>query len=94
MLIIGGGDGGVAREVLKHPEVESVDMCEIDEVSMSTCVLLNKGTDPEVEMVDMCKIYKVSMSTYIYLYKELTIYDYSGEVAGIFLETDFFSVAV
>ncbi|KAK6176467.1 hypothetical protein SNE40_014751 [Patella caerulea] len=31
VLIIGGGDGGVAREVLKHPEVESVDMCEIDE---------------------------------------------------------------
>ncbi|XP_046547107.1 spermidine synthase-like isoform X2 [Haliotis rubra] len=31
VLIIGGGDGGVAREVLKHPEVERVDMCEIDE---------------------------------------------------------------
>ncbi len=30
MLIIGGGDGGVLREVLKHPGVESVIMCEID----------------------------------------------------------------
>lgn len=32
VLIIGGGDGGVAREVLKHSCVESVHMCEIDEM--------------------------------------------------------------
>jgi len=31
VLIIGGGDGGVAREVVKHPGVESVVQCEIDE---------------------------------------------------------------
>ncbi|GFR94714.1 spermidine synthase [Elysia marginata] len=31
VLIIGGGDGGVAREVLKHPSIEEVHMCEIDE---------------------------------------------------------------
>ncbi|XP_069111866.1 spermidine synthase-like [Argopecten irradians] len=31
VLIIGGGDGGVLREVVKHPEVVSVEMCEIDE---------------------------------------------------------------
>ncbi|BFZ23876.1 hypothetical protein BsWGS_26915 [Bradybaena similaris] len=31
VLIIGGGDGGVAREVLKHACVEEVHMCEIDE---------------------------------------------------------------
>ncbi|RWS23598.1 Spermidine synthase-like protein [Leptotrombidium deliense] len=31
VLIIGGGDGGVAREVLKHPLVEQVTLCEIDE---------------------------------------------------------------
>lgn len=30
--MIGGGDGGVIREVLKHPSVESVVQCEIDEV--------------------------------------------------------------
>ena len=32
VLIIGGGDGGVAREVVKHPLVKSVTQCEIDEV--------------------------------------------------------------
>jgi spermidine synthase len=31
VLIIGGGDGGTAREVLKHPSVQHVDMVEIDE---------------------------------------------------------------
>ena len=30
VLIIGGGDGGVAREVVKHPFVETVVQCEID----------------------------------------------------------------
>ncbi len=30
VLIIGGGDGGTMREVLKHPEVRSVQLCEID----------------------------------------------------------------
>jgi len=31
VLIIGGGDGGMAEEVLKHQSVESVTMVEIDE---------------------------------------------------------------
>lgn len=31
ILIIGGGDGGVVREAVKHPSVESVILCEIDE---------------------------------------------------------------
>ncbi len=30
VLIVGGGDGGVAREVARHPEVERIDQCEID----------------------------------------------------------------
>ncbi|KAE8750357.1 hypothetical protein FOCC_FOCC002917 [Frankliniella occidentalis] len=31
VLIVGGGDGGVAREVAKHPGVEKIDQVEIDE---------------------------------------------------------------
>ncbi|MBR57813.1 MAG: spermidine synthase [Myxococcales bacterium] len=31
VLIIGGGDGGTLREVLRHSEVERVTLCEIDE---------------------------------------------------------------
>jgi spermidine synthase len=30
VLVIGGGDGGVLREVLKHPSVERATLCEID----------------------------------------------------------------
>ena len=37
VLVIGGGDGGVVREVLKHPEVESVHLCEIDEEVVNVC---------------------------------------------------------
>jgi spermidine synthase len=37
VLIIGGGDGGTAREVLKHPEVEMVHVCEIDEEVVEAC---------------------------------------------------------
>ena len=32
ILVIGGGDGGTIREVLKYPSVEKVTMVEIDEV--------------------------------------------------------------
>lgn len=31
VLVIGGGDGGVLREVVKHPSVEEVILCDIDE---------------------------------------------------------------
>ncbi|KAK3808797.1 MAG: spermidine synthase [Benniella sp.] len=31
VLVIGGGDGGVLREVVKHEGVEEVTLCEIDE---------------------------------------------------------------
>lgn len=30
VLVIGGGDGGTVREVLKHPSIEEVVLCEID----------------------------------------------------------------
>ena len=30
MLIVGGGDGGVLREVARHKGVKTIDMCEID----------------------------------------------------------------
>ncbi|OEU74775.1 MAG: spermidine synthase [Desulfuromonadales bacterium C00003068] len=30
ILVIGGGDGGSIREIMKHPEVEQAILCEID----------------------------------------------------------------
>jgi len=32
VLIIGGGDGGIARELDRYPAVKEVVLCEIDEV--------------------------------------------------------------
>ena len=37
VLIIGGGDGGILREVLKHPEVETVTQVEIDQAVIDMC---------------------------------------------------------
>ncbi len=31
VLVVGGGDGGVLREIAKHESVEKIDLCEIDE---------------------------------------------------------------
>jgi len=37
VLVVGGGDGGSVREVLKHPTVESVDLVELDERVIAVC---------------------------------------------------------
>ena len=37
VLIIGGGDGGLLREVLRHQTIESVDIVEIDESVVKMC---------------------------------------------------------
>jgi len=37
ILIIGGGDGAIARECLKYHCVKSIDLCEIDKDVVSTC---------------------------------------------------------
>jgi len=44
VLVIGGGDGGVVREVLKHDTVEEVVLCDIDEVRVPS--LLTGSADP------------------------------------------------
>jgi spermidine synthase len=36
-LIVGGGDGGVLREALHHPELEQVTLCEIDQGVIDLC---------------------------------------------------------
>ena len=37
VLVVGGGDGGAIREILKHETVEKVVMCEIDEDVIKEC---------------------------------------------------------
>lgn len=32
VLLVGGGDGGILREISRHASVEQIDICEIDEM--------------------------------------------------------------
>lgn len=57
VLIIGGGDGGVLREVLRHPTVEKATMVEIDRAVVDMCVehlpMISAGAfdDPRANLV-------------------------------------------
>ena len=57
VLIIGGGDGGAAREVLKHQGLEKFVMIDIDEVVVNECKKhlpsLSAGAfdDPRLELI-------------------------------------------
>ena len=37
VLVIGGGDGGVVRELIKYDEIESIDCVEIDPLLIKVC---------------------------------------------------------
>jgi len=56
VLVIGGGDGGTVREVLKHDTVERVVLCEIDSMVIDACkkylpTIAGKLDDPRVEIL-------------------------------------------
>ncbi len=56
VLVIGGGDGGSVREILKHQQVESITMVEIDEVvvraSREFLPSLSSGLDdPKLKLI-------------------------------------------
>lgn len=44
MLVIGGGDGGVLREVSRHASVEQIDICEIDKMVVEVGRLVNSNS--------------------------------------------------
>ncbi|GBF40389.1 polyamine aminopropyltransferase [Leptospira johnsonii] len=53
VLVIGGGDGGTVREILKHPSVKEVHLCEIDKGVVDVCYeyfpeIANAMKDPRV----------------------------------------------
>jgi len=55
VLVIGGGDGGTVREILKHDSVNEVDVCEIDEKVIEISkrhfpYLANSFDDPKVKI--------------------------------------------
>lgn len=56
-VVIGGGDGGTVREILRHPSVRQVFWVEIDEAVINACrqwltsVHANAMNDPRVHLV-------------------------------------------
>jgi spermidine synthase len=53
VLVIGGGDGGTVREVIRHPQVEHCRLVEIDEAVVRACkeyipLTSNALSDPKV----------------------------------------------
>lgn len=56
VLVIGGGDGGTVREVLKHSTVERVVLCEIDSMVIDACkkflpTIAGELENPKVEIL-------------------------------------------
>ena len=55
VLVIGGGDGGTAREVIKHPSIELCKVVEIDGLVVESCKehipqTASSYNDPKVEV--------------------------------------------
>ncbi|KAL7543347.1 hypothetical protein ACHAXR_012667 [Thalassiosira sp. AJA248-18] len=94
VLVIGGGDGGVLREIARHPSVEEIVICELDkdviEVSKKYLPTLAKGfDDPRVKVYirDGAKFMKENQSAF-----DVIITDSSDPVgpACVLFETPFY----
>lgn len=49
VLVVGGGDGGAIREVLKHPSVKKAVLCEIDRCVVEECIRFMPEISCELE---------------------------------------------
>ena len=41
MLVVGGGDGGILREISRHSSVEHIDICEMDKMVIDVSLHVN-----------------------------------------------------
>lgn len=89
VLVIGGGDGGAIREIIKHPSVEKAVLCEIDgrviEVSKEylpeiSCALSDKRV--EVLVADGIKYVKENKGEFDVILVDST--DPVGPAVGLF----------
>jgi spermidine synthase len=68
VLVVGGGDGGAIREILKHPSVEKAVLCEIDGCVVEEC----KKYLPEISCSlddDRCEIFIGDGIKYVHEHK-------------------------
>ncbi|KAL3906484.1 MAG: hypothetical protein SGILL_009253, partial [Bacillariaceae sp.] len=95
VLVIGGGDGGVLREVARHAGVEEIVECEIDEgvitASKKYLPSLAKGYDDprvSVKVMDGAKFLEENQDTF-----DVIITDSSDPIgpASVLFETPFYN---
>lgn len=41
VLVVGGGDGGVLREISRHSSVKHIDICEIDKMVIDVSTIIS-----------------------------------------------------
>ena len=95
-LIIGGGDGGAAEELLKHPSITHCDLCELDgeviQLAKQYLQVVHHGVfgDPRlhVSIDDGVRFLQNSTINYDLIYLDLT--DPVGESAALYT-VDFYS---
>lgn len=94
VLVIGGGDGGILREIAKHPGVKEIFICEIDEdviiYSKKYLPSLAKGFDDprvSVKIMDGSKFLDENQQSF-----DVIITDSSDPVgpASVLFETPFY----
>jgi spermidine synthase len=95
VLVIGGGDGGVIREIARHPSITDIVICELDAdvISVSKQYLPSMAvgfTDPRVtvHIMDGAKFMAQHKSTF-----DIIITDSSDPVgpASVLFETPFYT---
>lgn len=95
VLVIGGGDGGVLREIARHPGVEEIVICELDQgvidVSKKYLPSLAKGYDDPrvtVHIKDGAKFMEEHKSSF-----DVIITDSSDPIgpASVLFETPFYN---
>jgi len=91
VLVIGGGDGGTVREVLKHKTVKKVILCEIDGMVIDACkkflpTIAGKLDDSRVEVLveDAIEFIKDKKNEYDIVLIDST--DPMGPGEGLFTE--------
>ncbi len=99
-LIVGGGDGGVLREVCKHDSIERVDFVEIDEMVISACKqhmpTLSAGAfeDPRCNLIigDAFEFVRTANSTYDLIVVDCTdVYEEEeGELSEMLFTEEFY----
>ena len=94
VLIIGGGDGGTLREVLKHKQVEKVQLVEIDrqviEVSKRFFPELTMGfADKRAELIEMDGVSYIKQTKCKYDAVIVDSTDPVGPAEGLFTEKFF-----